>query len=193
MTVSPTHLHALAVSGQIDSTNITELIYWCSIPVALLIGAVLYVTIARKLMGSGGKARTPAMSLGAIDEMGEKGLLTPDEKKRVRDVIVKGTLNEREAAERMSLAQLQVIALQDGGGPPGTGLPQPPTVAPEMPNVSADVFRAAVDDEVVSTDKPPKDAKSAAVGIEELLERGLISKKDYEAMRKVGSDNDDDE
>lgn len=148
---------------------------------------ILAVLIGRQVKGV---LPETAIDTDDVEKMARTGLLSDEEKERVRKAIVRQTLAASQAAvartapmsaEALLLAEAekQKRAAGEGGSEP-----EAPKPSPVLPAARANPQAADRAQEPTGLAKPAR--TKPAVDLDALLEKGLITKEEYEQLSRSG-------
>jgi len=173
---SDTVAAALAAAAQEDLSGSLNRVYFTMIGTAAAIfGAVIFLMLLRKIMRSRApRGALPGLDLGSVEDMRRKGLVSEEEARRIRGVVVKQTLQREELK----------AASGEGGGSldlaVALALADKPA-APPRPSRTPAEPAAAAPTPASGTGAP----KAKPLDLDQLLERGLITREEYDRLTRL--------
>jgi len=228
----------VASAAQQDTSIYLQTLPYALIATGAVIAGVIFLVIFRKLTRfHAPRGHLPGFNLSALEDMRKKGLLSEEEFRRLRDVVVRQTMEgEEQPPARDTDPQLAAVlaaasadaasaraasadaasmgrALIEKKTKVARGMMETRPAPPVAPNVAAptfggresgaapphaparpaavpapDVAPAGPSPQPAATSLPESDTgeskKSKPLDIEALLERGLISREEYERLRQ---------
>ena len=181
MTHFPSQATFLAMAAQVPTDYFLTGLYFAMVATALLFVLIILAVLVRKILHSTDRVtRAEGLNLATMNEMGRKGLLNPDELRRVREAIVRQTISSMEEADESKAApsvspvkksEAQFKPMAEGVA----AIPAAPTQPPA--EIHEERRSAAPEGEASGKNKP--------LDIEKLLQKGLISQTEYEQLRKT--------
>ena len=155
-----------------------EAFYWVLVGIGAAFFLMIALLIYRKVRGSGDSG-PGLMDTDFLENLSSKGGLTPDEMRKVRDAMLRqAAARERARDTSASLKDLQLMAAAGDLKPTDEEQPEQQAETPPPPPPNADAAPAS------EAPKPaPQPTAKPKMSPEQLLENGLISQEDYEAIK----------
>ncbi|NQU42915.1 hypothetical protein HQ520_06485 [bacterium] len=203
----------LVFFAQQNSFLSSEHVYWLLLVIVLLFALIVILMIAHKFTKGRSNRSVLEMDTVFLDTLRDK--LAPDEMRRVREAVLKQATTREKGGERATdLTDLQAIAArkreelrrrkeaQGDETEPVEKEPRTPPVSEyppgevRQPHASQKRVTSLRDISLTrrSEAEPPKTAeepeKTSGIDIEALLERGLISREQYEQFKKQINENE---
>ncbi|MBN1866890.1 hypothetical protein JW916_06325 [Candidatus Sumerlaeota bacterium] len=190
-------------SGQIGwSPETGNLMLLAFLGLALTFAAIIVLLVFRKIWSSRKPGDTMGLDIDFIDRVQGKGRLSPDEIKRVREAMVRRAVEGRRNTQGATLKELQAQLLAAALEPPAPSTPPRPTVqaqsepAKEVPPPSSAPLspgaRRSFASRVAQPPAPTEEASESEpvegttpVNMKALLERGLITREDYDRLTSL--------
>jgi hypothetical protein len=198
----------LASAAQQDTSIYLQTLPYALIATCAVIAGAIFLVIVRKMTRfHAPRGHLPGFDLSALGDMRKKGLLSEEEFRRLRDVVVRQAV-EGEKQPPASDTDPQLAAVLAAAATGGALIERKAKVARAMmetrpapsvtPNVAApthpaaapapDAAHARPSPQPAATSLPESDTaeskKNKPLDIEALLERGLISREEYERLRQ---------
>ena len=187
----PILLRAAASSGQISALQFREQLLFLMFVASIVVAAgVIFLVLFRKWtrMRRGSGMAAPVLDVGSLGKMQEKGLLTADELKRIRQAVLRQAMGEeRVDADSALLHEPKTAKIPPvGGALAAADIPIPsqsPSSAPAE-TTPASGPQAVLADPAKASSLPRAASAPRTMDLEKLLEKGLISAEEYERLRQ---------
>ena len=198
----------MAQTPIVSSPDDMQVVYWIVVGTALLFVITILVLIARKFLGKRGDSLDSiGFDAEFIDRAEDKGGLTKDELRRVREVMVRRALESQDKPKGPTVKDLQAQLISGALRPerpepnvrPSLNAPLRPERS--IPRVAMLETAAPPKIETVKKPEPPPPTQGEAdtirgttpVDLKMLLDRGLINQEEFDRLtalsREARNDN----
>lgn len=187
---------SMASSGQLSALQFREQLLFLMFVASIVVAAgIIFLVLFRKWtrMRRGSGMAAPVLDVGSLGKMQEKGLLTAEELKRIRQAVLRQAMGEdRENADSALLREAKT-AIIPAAGSAALGDAEPTAIAPTPLQRSApapagtaqDLASQALPADLAKASPPLKTGSTPqTMDLEKLLEKGLISAEEYERLRR---------
>ena len=197
-----------AAAAQADPSQVMWVAYWSGILIIVMIVMVILIILVRKALRRPPAAyvEAPGLDLDDLDSISGKGLLTDEEKRRVKKAILRQVLAQQEASREAAKpaggpADLAGFLAAGAGRSETTARPSPeargsdasyPVRAAKaaeplgVKSPPAALPRRAAPppaDLPQRSSSPPTRKGAAAVDVEALFRKGIITEEEYRRLR----------